>query len=328
MTTTKLNANKRKLAVKVFNRHYANEDNILKTEYYNQRKKFDNLIENAHLTTQNIINRNFDSKDVDQQRSLDKTYTLQNVREDACFFLKSDKEIKKTNYQGNTYSDYPEKQFSFELFGRLDNYGGKNPNRFAFAYYHDYLKQKGLTPECYVLKGDKKENPHHTQLIDNCKNELGGTKYNNDGENTTSLAHEWYTKYKMSVIGGRSYCNSRIISCTHDEFKIMEDYHNAKEKLIDCYEAWQENIIKRVKLVEDTIKSYTTFEQVEKLAKNQKIDITVNDIEIESTDLAIFNPDNVSAMLDDLKPKAKETRAEKIKRITAYNNNNEATAHG
>ena len=32
MTKTKLNANKRKLAVKVFNRHYANEDNILKTE--------------------------------------------------------------------------------------------------------------------------------------------------------------------------------------------------------------------------------------------------------------------------------------------------------
>ena len=328
MTKVKLNANKRKLAVKVFNRHYANEDNILKTEYYNQRKKFDNIIENAHLTTQGIVNRNFDSKDVDQQRSLDKTYTLQNVREDACFFLKSDKEFKKTNYQYDTYSYYPEKQFSFELFGRLDNYGGKNPNRFAFAYYHDHLKQKGLTPECYVLKGDKKENPHHTQLIDDCKIELGGTKYNDNGENTTSLSKEWFDKYKLSVIGGHSYCNSRIISCTHDEFKIMEDYHNAKEKLIDCYEAWQENIIKRVKLVEDTIKSYTTFEQVEKLAKNQKIDITVNDIEIESTDLAIFNPDNVSAMLDDLKPKAKETRAEKIARINAYNNTNEATAHG
>lgn len=325
MTKTKLNANKRKLAVKVFNRHYANEDNILRTEYYNQKKAFKNIIENAHLTTQNIINRNFDSKDVEQQKSLDKTYTLQNVREDACFFLKSDKGIKKETYQGNTYLDYPEKQFSFELFGRLDNYGGKNPNRFAFAYYHDHLKQKGLTPECYVLKGDKKENPHHTQLIDDCRIELGGTKYNNDGENTTSLSKEWFDKYKLSVIGGRSYCNSRIISCTHDEFKIMEDYHNAKEKLIDRYEAWQENIIKRVKVVEDTIKNYTTFEQVEKLAKNQKIDLTVHDIEVESTDLALFNPDNVSALLDDLKPKAKETRLEKIARITAYN---EATANG
>jgi|DEB0MinimDraft_6_1074348.scaffolds.fasta_scaffold09175_3 hypothetical protein len=328
MTKTKLNANKRKLAVKVFNRHYANEDNILKTEYYNQRKKFDNIIENAHLTTQGIINRNFNSKDVDQQRSLDKTYNMQNVREDACFFLKSDKGIKKESYQGNTYLDYPEKQFSFDLFGNINDYTSSEANRFAFAYYHDQLKQKGLTPECYVLKGDKKENPHHTQLIDDCRTELGGTKYNNNGENTTSLSKEWHNKYKLSVIGGRSYCNSRIISCTHNEFKIMEDFHIAKQKLIDCYEAWQENIIKRVKLVEDTIKSYTTFEQVEKLAKNQKIDITVNDIEIESTDLAIFNPDNVSAMLDDLKPKAKETRAEKIKRITAYNNNNEATAHG
>jgi len=102
MTKTKLNANKRKLAVKVFNRHYANEDNILKTEYYNQRKKFDNIIENAHIKIQCIINRTFKYDDVKNQRELDKKYNMQNVREDACFFLKTDKEIKKTKYQGNT----------------------------------------------------------------------------------------------------------------------------------------------------------------------------------------------------------------------------------
>jgi hypothetical protein len=64
MTKTKLNANKRKLAVKVFNRHYANEDNILKTEYYNQKKAFKNIIENAHNTAINIINRNYNIDDV------------------------------------------------------------------------------------------------------------------------------------------------------------------------------------------------------------------------------------------------------------------------
>ena len=319
MTKTKLNANKRKLAVKVFNRHYANEDNILKTEYYNQKKAVKNIIENAHNTAINIINRNYNIDDVVSLKNHDRKYNLQNVRDDACFYLQSDKGVEITHHN-QTQTEYPNKQFSFELFGGTSEYDGRlSGQKFAFAYYHDHLKQKGLTPECYVLKGDKKENPHHTQLIDDCIKELGGNKYNSRGEDTIGMAKEWHDKYKLSVIGRRHYCSSRMISCTHDEFKIMEDFNIAKDRLIECYESWQENIIKRVKVVEDTIKNYTTFEQVEKLAKNQKIDLTVHDIEVESTDLAIFNPDNVSALLDDLKPKAKETRKEKIARITAYN---------
>ena len=142
MTKTKLNANKRKLAVKVFNRHYANEDNILKTEYYNQKKAFKNIIENAHNTAINIINRNYNIDDIVSLKNHDRKYNLENVRDDACFYLQSDKGVQ--NHDNQT-PDYPNKQFSFELFGGTSEYDGRlSGQKFAFAYYHDHLKQKEI----------------------------------------------------------------------------------------------------------------------------------------------------------------------------------------
>ena len=67
------------------------------------------------------------------------------------------------------------------------------------------------------------------------------------------------------------------------------------------------------------MKSYKYFDELKKLADNQNVEIKENDIEMHSSELSIYNPDNVSAMLDNLKPKTKETRAEKIARITALN---------
>ena len=52
------------------------------------------------------------------------------------------------------------------------------------------------------------------------------------------------------------------------------------------YQAWQENIVKRVKVVEDTLKNYNTFDQMKKLADNQKVEISENSITIECTDLS------------------------------------------
>ena len=78
--------------------------------------------------------------------------------------------------------------------------------------------------------------------------------------------------------------------------------------------------------MEDTLKNYSSFDEVKELADNQKVNISVHDCEIESTSLTIFNPKNVSAMLDDLKPKAKETKAEKLERI--YGIKTSEVSHG
>ena len=62
----KLNAQKRKLGVNVFKKHYQNEDNILRTAYYEKRKIFDNHIENAHKLVKEIVNRKYPSEDIEK----------------------------------------------------------------------------------------------------------------------------------------------------------------------------------------------------------------------------------------------------------------------
>ena len=316
MTTLKLNANKRKLATKVFHRHFQNEENILRTAYYEKRKLVDTHIDNAFKTAQQIIERTYPKQDVeDLKRLQNKHDNISVVRKDACFHFKSDKGQTKENWQGQNYEVFPEQHFSFELDANINGQRHSHIHdglEFACAYYHDELKNKGLTPELYVQKGDKAENPHFHVCKENVVDVVGRNKDH-------GLSKEWYEKYALDVIGS-SYCGSRIIQATHDEYEIMQDMVIAKQSLIQAYHEWQANIIQRTKLVEDTLKQYTTFDQIKVLADKQDIEISEHDICIETTNLALYNPDNVSAMLDDLKPKAKETRAEKIARVLNYQN--------
>ena len=316
MTTLKLNASKRKLATKVFHRHFQNEENILRTAYYEKRKLVDTHIDNAFKTAQQIIERTFPKQDVEDLKRLQKKHdNISVVRKDACFHFKSDKGQTKENWQGQNYEVFPEQHFSFELDAHISGQRHSHINdglEFACAYYHDELKNKGLTPELYVQKGDKMENPHFHVCKENVVDVVGRNKDH-------GLSKEWYEKYALDVIGS-SYCGSRIIQATHDEFEIMQDMIIAKQSLVQAYHEWQGNIIQRTKLVEDTLKQYTTFDQIKVLADKQDIEISEHDICIETTNLALYNPDNVSAMLDDLKPKAKETRAEKIARVLNYQN--------
>jgi hypothetical protein len=316
MTTLKLNASKRKLATKVFHRHFQNEENILRTAFYEKRKLVDTHIDNAFKTAQQIIERTFPKQDVEDLKRLQKKHdNISVVRKDACFHFKSDKGQTKENWQGQNYEVFPEQHFSFELDANINGQRHSHIHdglEFACAYYHDELKNKGLTPELYVQKGDKMENPHFHVCKENVVDVVGRNKDH-------GLSKEWYEKYALDVIGS-SYCGSRIIQATHDEFEIMQDMIIAKQSLVQAYHEWQGNIIQRTKLVEDTLKQYTTFDQIKVLADKQDIEISEHDICIETTNLALYNPDNVSAMLDDLKPKAKETRAEKIARVLNYQN--------
>ena len=320
MTILKLNASKRKLATKVFHRHFQNEENILRTAFYEKRKLVDTHIDNAFKTAQQIIERTFPKQDVEDLKRLQKKHdNISVVRKDACFHFKSDKGQTKENWQGQNYEVFPEQHFSFELDANINGQRHSHIHdglEFACAYYHDELKNKGLTPELYVQKGDKMENPHFHVCKENVVDVVGRNKDH-------GLSKEWYEKYALDVIGS-SYCGSRIIQATHDEFEIMQDMIIAKQSLVQAYHEWQGNIIQRTKLVEDTLKQYTTFDQIKVLADKQDIEISEHDICIETTNLALYNPDNVSAMLDDLKPKAKETRAEKIARVLNYQNQSEA----
>lgn len=66
------------------------------------------------------------------------------------------------------------------------------------------------------------------------------------------------------------YCNSRYLTCDRSDYDFFKDFLIAKENLVDAYTNWQENIYKRVQLVEATLKNYNNFDQVKELADNQK----------------------------------------------------------
>lgn len=321
MTKTKrisLNAKKRKLALRIFENELQVEDNILKDDYLKAKKQCDVHIENAFKTATEVVQREYPLDTVKTLKEIQAKYDLNVCRPDSCFNFESDQVETKTDWNGKKSEEPKTKHIDFNLKGSLtgDNQYSENSSEFAFAYHHNHLRNLGLTPQVFILKGDKDDNPHHSKIVDANNDALGIGRYRNH----TGIAEKWARKYSLSVISQHSGCSTRYIQCTQDELDIMQDMLIAKQKVVQTYTDWQSNLLKRKNLIEQTLKSYKYFDEVKKLADNQKIDITENDIEAHDNKLSIYNPDNVSAMLDDLKPKAKETRAEKIARITALQN--------
>ena len=317
-TKIKLNASKRKLATKVFERHYQNEDNIYKQEYSSCRQKVDFLYPQAHERMKVIIEAHYPTADIQNLAEMQKRYNLDIVNPDACFHVRTKLGRTQKDWEGREQEVFDDCHVNFQLFGGLsgNGYSERGGYNFAVAYYHQHLTQKGCIPQIHVMQKGKKDNPYLTQKKDENIAELGGLSTN--PENLNGLSLQWHDKYKLNVIMRSHYCNSRYLTCDRSDYDFFKDFLIAKENLVDAYTNWQENIYKRVQLVEATLKNYNNFDQVKELADNQKIDITEHDIEVESTSLTIFNPVNVSSMLDDLKPKAKETKAEKIARVLAY----------
>ena len=68
----------------------------------------------------------------------------------------------------------------------------------------------------------------------------------------------------------------------------------------------------RLDLVEKTIKQYSNVDDVIELAKKIGFDLSERDLEIHSTEISFYNPNNVAQLLNDMKPKAKESRADNI----------------
>jgi hypothetical protein len=133
----------------------------------------------------------------------------------------------------------------------------------------------------------------------------------------SGIYQQWKNKYALDVIG-TSYCRTRVIGIHKDEFDILCDWQSSKQKLVSAYETWQRNNMDRLDLVEKTIKQYSNVADVIELAKKIGFDLSERDLEIHSTEISFYNPNNVAQLLNDMKPKAKESRADKIARVKAY----------
>jgi hypothetical protein len=315
-TKTKLNAEKRKLALKGFEKFFEQENNIYRKEYYLQKERVDKDTINAFEISTQVVEKTYPPKDVAQLMVFQKKYgdACNVVGKDSCFHFKvydNEHNETETNYNGQTIKKELTRHFNFKLNGNLngvDNYD-KGDN-FAFAYHHDHLKQKDLMPNVLVKQGEHKSSPYHLQHAEKCRTELGI-----NGE--SGIYQQWKDKYALDVIG-TSYCRTRVINIHKDEFDILCDWQSSKQKLVFAYETWQKNNIDRLDLVEKTIKQYSTVDDVIELAKKIGFDLSERDLEIHSTEISFYNTNNVAQLLNDMKPKAKESRADKIARVKAY----------
>ena len=316
MKKNKLNNEKRKLALKGFEKFFEQENNIYRKEYYLQKERVDKDTINAFEIATQVVERTYPPKDVAQLIMFQKKYgsACDVVGKDSCFHFKvydDEHNETETNYNGQTIKKELTKHFNFKLNGNLtgvDNYD-KGDN-FAFAYHHDYLKQKDFMPNVLVKQGEKSPSPYHLQHAEKCRTELGI-----NGE--SGIYQQWKDKYALDVIG-TSYCRTRVIGIHKDEFDILCDWQSSKQKLVSAYETWQKNNMDRLDLVEKTIKQYSNVDDVIELAKKIGFDLSERDLEIHSTEISFYNPNNVAQLLNDMKPKAKESRADKIARVKAY----------
>ena len=121
-------------------------------------------------------------------------------------------------------------------------------------------------------------------------------------------------QYYLDVIG-TSYCRSRAIACTKDEYSLMfERWRIAKANLVSKHQTWIDTIQKQCDQLKIGLKAYRYLSEGIELAT--ELGIQVDEAELirtNSTGLTIYNPSNLASMIKGMKNKqSANTREAKI----------------
>ena len=233
------------------------------------------------------------------------------VAKDSCYYFSyTDKDAVDEN--GEPIEN--QKHFDFKLNGSLNGSEHNRDSDFAYAYYRDEIKEKNLNPDINIEQEDNQNNPHLQKHTDANQKFLG---LSNHSEDNVSLAREFNDQFTCDVIG-TSYCRSRAIACTKDEFSEMDKFLIMKSKLVQTHKEWIRGIREDMKDIKSALKSYRYLDEGIELANSTFKALGLTDtidesqiIRTNSTGLIIFNPENVASRIAE-RNKAKMTREEKI----------------
>ena len=197
------------------------------------------------------------------------------------------------------------------MFGNLNGseYGNEEGKKFAVAYYREELKAKNCNPDIYAQQNENKDNPHKTKHVDECMKALGYS----GGSDQIGMSKEFDNPYYLDVIG-TSYCRSRAIACTKDEYTEFEYWRIAKGNLVSKHQTWIDTIQKQCDQLKIGLKAYRYLSEGIELAT--ELGIQVDEAELirtNSTGLTIYNPSNLASMIKGMKNKqSANTREAKI----------------
>ena len=300
---------------KLFNKMkntFENEDTQEREAYLQARENVDLEYSVAHNLAKRVVQRAYPPEDVATLRTFKKKYgnPCDVVAKDKCFYFAhsedkdDDGDIKETK-----------SHFDFGLFGNHNGseYDHTEGNHFALAYFREDLKAMDCNPDIYAQQKDNKENPHKTKNVDECLKALGhgGNRYNSS--DNIGMTKTFDDPYYLDVIG-TSYCRSRAIACTKDEYSMFERWRIAKANLVSKHQSWIDTIQKQCDQLKIGLKAYRYLSEGIELAT--ELGIQVDEAELirtNSTGLTIYNPSNLASMIKGMKNKqSANTREAKI----------------
>jgi len=224
------------------------------------------------------------------------------VAKDSCYyFAYTDNDMSEDDYNNNEVK----KHFDFKLQGNLNGNEYGRQDDFAYAYFRDELIQDEGNPDINIEQEDNQNNPHLTKWQDK------------NSKIIDTLKDNFNDQFTCDVIG-TSYCRSRAIACTKEEFQIMNDFIIMKSELVRTHQEWQRGIREDMKDIVGALKSYRYLDEGIQLANDTfeslSIDTRLEESQIirtNSTGLTLYNPENVASRIAERR-KAKLTREEKI----------------
>ncbi len=273
----------------------------------------------AFSLAKEVVERSYPKEDVATLRVFKKKYgdPCDVVAKDKCFYFAHKEDVNDEGEPEETKS-----HFDFGLYGNLNGseYSSEDTDHFAHAYFREELKAKGCNPDIIAQQSGKDSNPHKTKHIDMCNKALGkdtSSRYNDNDSNAIGLTKDFNAPYYADVIG-TSYCRSRAIACTKDEYNIFLQWRSAKAKVVSTHQTWIDSIQKQCDQLKIGLKAYRYLSEGIELAT--ELGIKVDEAELvrtNSTGLTIYNPSNLANMIKGMKNK-NQTREDKIKARMNY----------
>jgi len=212
------------------------------------------------------------------------------------------------------------------LFGNLNGheYSDNEGKKFAYAYLREDLKAMDLNPDILAQQDKNNDNPHKTKHVDLNDKALGrsggSSRYNSD--DSIGMTKSFNDQFYLDVIG-TSYCRSRAIACTQNEYKELEAWRIAKGQLVATHQSWVDSITKQCDQLKIGLKAYRYLSEAIELATELGIEVEESElIRTNSTGLTIYNPKNLADMIKGLKNNKPLTTAQKIEARKQYEQSN------
>ena len=327
MARLRMNDDYRKKIINRYIDHAEKEDTLEKQAFDTCRIEVEDNYGKAFALAKEVVQRSYRPDDVELCQMLKDRYgsAVDVVAKDKCFYFSKAQGMDTEEHSSYGNSREHSEHIDFGLFGSTDNSSyGDSGEKFAFAYFRDELKAKGLNPDIHPQQKDNSENPHKSQHTEACRNELGYSHYhshNSSRDNNIGITNEFDSQYYLDIIG-TSHCRSRTIACEPHEFSVFQMFKKKKAQLISAHETWIATIEEQRKAMMTGLKAYRYLDEGVELMNELGVKCDESDlITVNSTGLSMYNPVNLADMVKGMKNKTM-TREQKIASRMQYESDN------